>query len=45
MGAFKTMLAPGFVSGLYRKRYQVNDPALATKVFGLDFKNPVGLAA
>lgn len=45
MGAFKTLLAPGFVARLYRRRYVVNDPALVSRVFGLEFKNPVGLAA
>ena len=35
---------PG-VSTLIRKLYQVNHPALAQELFGLTFKNPVGLAA
>ena len=35
---------PGF-SGLFRALYEVNDRRLETEVFGLKFKNPVGLAA
>lgn len=35
---------PGFPS-LFRLLYEVNDKRLETKVFGLTFKNPVGLAA
>ena len=35
---------PGF-SGLFRALYQVKDSRLETEVFGLKFKNPVGLAA
>lgn len=35
---------PGMAS-LFRSIYQVNDPRLERKVFGLTFKNPVGLAA
>ena len=35
---------PGFPS-LFRLLYDVNDPRLETEVFGLKFKNPVGLAA
>ncbi|WP_430612121.1 quinone-dependent dihydroorotate dehydrogenase [Flavobacterium sp. JP2137] len=35
---------PG-VSALIRSQCQVNDPRLAREVFGLTFKNPVGLAA
>lgn len=35
---------PG-VSGIIKKMYQVNDPRLTREVFGLSFKNPVGLAA
>jgi dihydroorotate dehydrogenase len=34
-----------FVSSLFRGMYQVNDPKLERKLFGLTFKNPVGLAA
>lgn len=45
MGAFKTLLTPGFVATLFRRRYDVNHPALSSRVFGLTFKNPVGLAA
>ena len=35
---------PGF-SSLFKLMYEVNDPRLETEVFGLKFKNPVGLAA
>lgn len=35
---------PG-VSSIFRGMYQVNDPKLEKKLFGLTFKNPVGLAA
>jgi len=35
---------PGFPS-LFRSLYEVNDKRLETEVFGLKFKNPVGLAA
>jgi dihydroorotate dehydrogenase len=35
---------PGFPS-LFRSLYEVNDKKLETEVFGLKFKNPVGLAA
>ena len=30
---------------LFRKLYEINDPRLEREVFGLKFKNPVGLAA
>ena len=33
------------VSSLQKKIFQVNDPRLEREVFGLKFKNPVGLAA
>lgn len=39
-----TSKIPGF-SALYRTLYLVNDKRLETEVFGLKFKNPVGLAA
>jgi dihydroorotate dehydrogenase len=35
---------PGF-SSLYKAMFEVNDPRLEREVFGLKFKNPVGLAA
>ncbi|SEL36632.1 dihydroorotate oxidase A [Aquimarina amphilecti] len=34
-----------FVSGIFRSIYQVKDSKLEREVFGLKFKNPVGLAA
>ncbi len=33
------------LGGLFKSCYAVNDPALEREVFGLTFKNPVGLAA
>ena len=45
MGAFDCLLAPKLISNRFRQRYQVSDSSLATTVFGLDFKNPIGLAA
>ena len=35
---------PGFPT-LFKSLYEVNDKRLETEVFGLKFKNPVGLAA
>ncbi|WP_027419258.1 quinone-dependent dihydroorotate dehydrogenase [Crocinitomix catalasitica] len=35
---------PG-LSAIIRKKFSVNDPNLAKEVFGLKFKNPVGIAA
>lgn len=37
-------IIPGF-SGIFRALYEVKDSRLETEVFGLKFKNPVGLAA
>ncbi|GAA4107207.1 quinone-dependent dihydroorotate dehydrogenase [Aquimarina addita] len=34
-----------FISSIFRSLYQVNDKRLEREVFGLKFKNPVGLAA
>ena len=34
-----------FVASIFRSLYQVNDKKLERKLFGLTFKNPVGLAA
>lgn len=34
-----------FIKSIYRSLYQVNDTRLERTVFGLKFKNPVGLAA
>ena len=45
MGAFKTLLAPGFVGSMFRRRYEVVDSSLNSNVLGLEFQNPVGLAA
>jgi len=33
------------LSGIFRKLYAIEDPRLEREVFGLKFKNPVGLAA
>ncbi|NAS11225.1 quinone-dependent dihydroorotate dehydrogenase [Poritiphilus flavus] len=40
----KTFSRLGF-SGLFRSIFQIEDPGLEREVFGLKFKNPVGLAA
>ncbi|MEN8775894.1 MAG: quinone-dependent dihydroorotate dehydrogenase [Polaribacter sp.] len=34
-----------FVASIFRSIYQMNDPRLEKNLFGLSFKNPVGLAA
>lgn len=39
-----TLRIPG-VKGIFKRKFVVNDPSLMTRVFGLDFPNPVGLAA
>ena len=41
----KLTLAIPIVGSLFRNHYEVRDERLAKKVFGLEFKNPVGLAA
>ncbi|WP_233899088.1 quinone-dependent dihydroorotate dehydrogenase [Tenacibaculum piscium] len=41
----KTMSKIPFVPAIFRNLYQVNDKKLERNVFGLTFKNPVGLAA
>lgn len=43
-GAIRTLTKLGFGS-LFRKLFVVEDPRLEREVFGLKFKNPVGLAA
>ena len=43
-GAIKTFSRLG-LNRLFRKVFSVNDPKLEREVFGLKFKNPVGLAA
>jgi dihydroorotate dehydrogenase len=45
MGVFKTLLLPAGIGRLVRRRYEIIDPALGNRVFGLEFRNPVGLAA
>lgn len=45
MGCFKCLMSSGFVARMFRRRNVVDEPSLASRVFGLDFKNPVGLAA
>ncbi len=42
---FRILLAIPLVGWLVRKAYAVNDPKLEREVFGLKFKNPIGLAA
>ena len=39
-----TLSIPG-VKGIFNRKFVVKDPLLVTNVFGLDFPNPVGLAA
>ncbi len=41
----KIILAIPLIGTLYKKRYTIKDDRLKRKVFGLDFENPVGLAA
>lgn len=41
----KTLFKVPFVAYLVRKMYLVNDKRLERKIFGLTFKNPIGLAA
>lgn len=41
----RAMLALPVVKTLFRRLFTVDDPALEREVFGLRFKNPVGLAA
>ena len=45
MGMFNNMLALAPISKTFAGRYTVNDARLQTDVFGLQFTNPVGLAA
>ena len=45
VGLLKIVLALPFVKSLFQKLFVVDDPALEREVFGLRFKNPVGLAA
>ncbi|MEM7454892.1 MAG: quinone-dependent dihydroorotate dehydrogenase [Planctomycetota bacterium] len=44
MGLFSG-LSTGPVASILRRRYQVEDRRLSTELFGLQFSNPVGLAA
>jgi dihydroorotate dehydrogenase len=43
--SLKFFLKVPFVKFLFRKSYVVENPSLKRKVFGLEFQNPVGLAA
>ena len=45
MGLFDRMLSLAPLGHAFAKRYTVDDDRLKTQVFGLDFSNPVGLAA
>ncbi len=45
MDAFNRLLALVPVSAFFSKRYSVVDARLRTRLFGLSFENPVGLAA
>jgi dihydroorotate dehydrogenase len=44
-GTLKTFNQIWGVSSITKKAFQLNDPRLEREVFGLKFKNPVGLAA
>ena len=44
MGLFKAIFAFG-LGAFFRWRNRVKEPCLKTKVFGIEFQNPVGLAA
>ena len=39
-----TLKVPG-MKAFFKRKFVVQDPALVTRVFGIDFPNPVGLAA
>lgn len=41
----KNVLKIPFVKGMLRKQFSIEDPSLEREVFGIKFKNPVGLAA
>lgn len=41
----KGMMKAPFIPGIIRSIFKVEDPVLERKLFGLTFKNPVGLAA
>lgn len=43
--ALRWLMKIPFVKGMIRGHYEVVDPKLERKLFGLTFKNPVGLAA
>jgi dihydroorotate dehydrogenase len=45
VGMLKLTLAIPLVGWMYRRVFQYQSPALEKEVFGLTFKNPVGLAA
>lgn len=45
MSLFKMVLAIPLIGDIFRSYYEVNDERLEREVFGLTFKNPVGLAA
>lgn len=43
--SLKALFKFPFAKTIFRKTYEVKDPSLHRRVFDLDFKNPVGLAA
>ena len=45
MGVFKMLMAGGLVERNVRRRFSIENPALRTNLFGIEFQNPVGLAA
>lgn len=45
MGMFDCLLSPKWISDRFRRSSMVASPSLETNLFGLNFQNPVGLAA
>lgn len=45
MNSLSLFLKIGFVRKIFKKKFIIHDSELVTNVFGLDFPNPVGLAA
>lgn len=45
MGAFSGISSLPAIPSIFRSQFTVSDPRLETSVFGLNFANPVGLAA
>ena len=45
MNSLSLFLKIGFIKKIFRNKFIIQDKTLVTNVFGLDFRNPVGLAA